>query len=91
MHFGYTLRTLRTAAGISLRRLAKEVDVSPAYLSQVERGTLPPPTLPRLRDIAKVLGVPPVALTDLTDRLATEVLKLVRSMPEAVRFLRVAS
>ncbi len=91
MHFGYTLRTIRTAAGISLRRLAKDVGVSPAYLSQVERGTLPPPTLPRLRDIAKVLGVPPASLTDLTDRLATEVLKLVRSMPEAVRFLRVAS
>ncbi len=91
MHFGYTLRTIRTAAGMSLRRLAKHVGVSPAYLSQVERGTLPPPTLPRLRDIAKALGVPPASLTDLTDRLATEVLKLVRSMPEAVRFLRVAS
>ena len=90
MDFGYTLRTMRKAAGISLRRLAKDVGVSAAYLSQVERGTLPPPTLPRLKDIARVLEIPEMCLTGLTARLSTEVLDFVAGSTDVSAFLRAA-
>ncbi len=90
MDFGYTLRTMRKAAGISLRRLAKQVGVSAAYLSQVERGALPPPTIARLTDIARALGVPAPYLLGLTDRLNTEILEFVSQVPEVAGFLRVA-
>jgi mannitol/fructose-specific phosphotransferase system IIA component (Ntr-type) len=90
MDFGYTLRTMRKAAGLSLRRLARQVGVSAAYLSQVERGALPAPTLPRLRDIAQALGLPPSYLLGLTNRTNAEVLDFVNEVPEAGGFLRVA-
>jgi nitrogen PTS system EIIA component len=90
MDFGYTLRTMRKAAGISLRRLAQQVGVSAAYLSQVERGTLAPPTNARLKDIADALGVPPPCLLVLTDRLSAEIVDFVHRVPEVAGFLRIA-
>jgi len=66
--FGSTLRMLRSTAGISLRELAKKIDVSPAYLSQIEMGKLPPPTYDRLLNIAGVIGIPVSALSDMSER-----------------------
>ena len=66
--FGHTLRMLRMAAGISLRALAKKMDVSPAYLSQVELGKLPPPTLDRMKKIAETIGIPVAILIEMSHR-----------------------
>jgi nitrogen PTS system EIIA component len=75
MHFGATLKLLRTSSGMTLRGLATEVGVSAAYLSRVEHGHDPPPTPDRLRAIARALGVPPEALTDLVDELRPDALE----------------
>jgi PTS system nitrogen regulatory IIA component len=69
MHFGATLKLLRNAAGVSLRGLAAEVGVSPAYLSRVEHGHDRPPTPDRLRLIAQSLGLPEEMLIDLVEEL----------------------
>ena len=55
---GHTLRMLRTTAGVSPRTLAKTIDVSPSYLSQVELGKPPPPTYYRITKIADTIGIP---------------------------------
>ncbi|MBN1422512.1 MAG: PTS sugar transporter subunit IIA [Planctomycetes bacterium] len=90
MHFGHTLRTLRKAAGLSLRSLARQIGVSPAYLSQVEHGTAPPPTEVRLQEIAGIFGVPPGYLTCLAGRVSPEALVFIQEVPEALAFMDAA-
>jgi len=53
--FNERVRTLRKQRGMSLRQLAQATGVSPALLSQVERGTTDP-SLSTVRKLAAVLG-----------------------------------
>ncbi len=80
--FGHTLRMLRTTAGISLRSLAREIDVSPAYLSQVELGKLKPPTLNRITKIAETIGVPESFLIEMSRRPNPDTILLLRGHQE---------
>jgi PTS system nitrogen regulatory IIA component len=90
IHVGPTIRTMRLAAGHSLRELARRIGVSPAYLSGVENERLPTPTHERLRDVAAALGVPARRLTALSERLSPDLIAFLEETPEAVRFLRIA-
>ena len=90
MHFGQTLRVLRTTAGLSLRELARQIEVSAAYLSQVETGKVPPPLPRRIRAIESSLGVPEGYLLSSTHRLDTSISGLLHDAPVVVDFLRVA-
>ena len=56
MRFGATLRKARLAKGVSLRRFAEQVGVSPTYLSQVETANVTPPTADRVRRMAILLN-----------------------------------
>ena len=76
--FGHTLRMLRTTAGISLRTLAKKIDVSPAYLSQVELGKLNPPTHDRITQIAETIGIPVSLLIEMSRRPNPDTIMLLR-------------
>jgi len=87
---GHAIRTIRKAAGFSLRETARQVGVSPAYLSGIERGTLPSPTHARLRSLADVLGVPPGYLAALSERVSPGLTGLLKEVPEAARFLQLA-
>jgi PTS system nitrogen regulatory IIA component len=80
--FGHILRMLRTAAGISLRTLAKKMEVSPAYLSQVELGKLPPPTHDRMTKIAEAIGIPVSLLIEMSHRPNPYTILLLRGHQE---------
>lgn len=80
--FGHTLRMLRTTAGISLRTLAKKMDVSPAYLSQIELGKLPPPTYNRITKIADTIGIPVSLLIEMSHRPNPDTILLLRGHQE---------
>jgi transcriptional regulator with XRE-family HTH domain len=54
---GQRLRRARLAAGISVREMARRVDVSPSFVSQVELGRTKP-SVGTLYAIATELGVP---------------------------------
>ena len=43
VHFGQYIRELRTDKGITLREFARQLDVSPTYISQIEQGNFGPP------------------------------------------------
>lgn len=58
---GGRLRALRQSHGISLRSVARQLEISPSALSQIERGALRP-SVNRLFAIVTVLGV---SLVDL--------------------------
>ncbi len=87
--FGHTLRMLRTTAGLSLRTLAKKIDVSPAYLSQVELGKLPPPTHRRLAKIAETIGIPVSLMKEMSHRPNPETILLLRGHQELNELIKV--
>jgi len=57
MNFGANLRKLREAKKITLRKLAFQCDVSPTYMSKIERGEMKPPSADTIGRIATQLGV----------------------------------
>lgn len=83
MHFGATLRLLRTDAGLTLRELAERVGVSSAYLSRVENGHDAPPSPDRLATIARAFNLPAATLIALADRLGPFASSYLSRVPEA--------
>jgi transcriptional regulator with XRE-family HTH domain len=65
--FGRALRRRRLEAGFSLRELAGRAEVSPSFLSQVERG-LTRPRLATLQRLASAFGTSMHALLGADDR-----------------------
>ena len=54
--FGTYVRNRRTELGISLRDMAEKLEITPAYLSDIERGNRKAP-LDHLEKLAVLLGV----------------------------------
>ncbi len=88
--FGHTLRMLRSAAGISLRALAKKMEVSPAYISQVELGKLPAPTHDRMIKIAETIGIPVSLLIEMSHRPNPDSILLLRGHQELNELIKMA-
>ncbi len=61
--FGTYLRTKRIEAGLSLREVARELDVSHVYLGEVERGVRGPLKRERWKDV--LLVIPKTTLENL--------------------------
>jgi transcriptional regulator with XRE-family HTH domain len=68
--FGTLVRQLRLQNGYSLRELARRIELSPNFLSNMEGGHLPPPCEQKIVLIAKTL-----------DQNPDELLEGVRSSP----------
>jgi nitrogen PTS system EIIA component len=91
MHFGATLRLLRLESGLSLRDLARRLNVSGAYLSRVENGLDSVPTPARIEAMARELGIPVTLLMDLAHRVSPLIVDYVHHTPEAgTLFLEIA-
>ena len=56
-HVGNDIRALRTSRDVTLADLAREIDRSVGWLSQVERG-MNEPGIPDLRKIARIFDIP---------------------------------
>lgn len=57
IEFGAYLRRVRQAKGISIRQLAKSVDKTAAYLSDIENGNNKPPDKELLEVLIRELGI----------------------------------
>ena len=79
--FGQKLRAARMAKGLSLRKFAKAVEVSPTYLSQVEQDKVAPPTADRVERIAELLGESVDEWMAAADRLQNEVPDIIHRSP----------
>lgn len=91
-HIGEIIREKRLAKGLTLRKFAALLDVSPTYVSLFEQGDAPPPTDERLRQIAKVLGEDPDELIAMAGRVPEGFSKAVQQNPqEMATFLREVS
>jgi transcriptional regulator with XRE-family HTH domain len=97
--FGTYIREVReslrkTDRRFSLRQVAQRIDVQPAYLSQVERGNVAPPSEATIRRLAKDLGEDPDVLLALAGKVSKDLQEVIRRRPklfaELLRSLRAA-
>ena len=85
IRFGTLLRERRLAKGLSLRKFAELVGVSPTYLSLVEKGKVErPPTAERVRKMAELLDESPDQWIGLAGRVPDDVTDIIKSEPEAM-------
>jgi transcriptional regulator with XRE-family HTH domain len=82
--FGEVIRSKREAKGISLREMAKKLNLSPTYLSKVERDEIPPPAVERIVALAQFLGLPSDELFALADRVPDDLLPIIKGKPTTV-------
>lgn len=85
--FGPTIRLLRQAKGISLREMARQLGVSPAFLSQIEAGRQHKIPRQRIVQVADTLGVSVGYLLGTAKQVHPEVLQFLRETPEAAEFM----
>jgi PTS system nitrogen regulatory IIA component len=85
--FGPTIRLLRQAKGISLRELARQLGVSPAFLSQIEAGRQHKIPKQRIVQVADMLGVSVGYLMGTARQIHPDVVEFLRETPEAAEFM----
>jgi len=88
--FGKILRELRVNSDIGLRELARLIDKSPGYLSDVEHDNVPPPSEDIILKIAAALTVDKKELLIAARKMDPEISSYVAQDPEAADFLRMA-
>jgi transcriptional regulator with XRE-family HTH domain len=88
MAFGEALRSLRTAQGLGLKRLAPELGVTYGYLSKLENDLVrPSPEL--IHRVARYFAYEEDVLFRLAEKIPPDVLNILREHPEeAVSYLR---
>ena len=86
MRFGAEVRKLREAKGIALRELARRVNMSAPYLSQIERGIHPAPSASKIKSLARSLRVDRAELLSRAtkDRIQRNVRLFGAMLPEEV-------
>jgi len=88
--FGDSLRNFRLKSGVGLRELARMIDKSPGYISDVELERVPPPSEEVILKIADALGVDKSELLTAARKVDPELSDYVLRQPNAADFLRMA-
>jgi transcriptional regulator with XRE-family HTH domain len=88
--FGNTLRRLRLEAGVGLRELARLIDKSAGYISDVEQGNVPAPSEEVILKIAGVLQADKNELLKAALKVDPEISSYVAKESRAADFLRMA-
>ncbi|MEK7241661.1 MAG: helix-turn-helix transcriptional regulator, partial [Planctomycetota bacterium] len=88
MSFGAYLRKIRKRKGVSLKSLAKRLDVNFAYLSRIENEKVPP-SVALVKKLARVLRWDTDELTLLAGRVPPAWLAAIEKKPtETIKRLR---
>ncbi len=82
MSLGTHLKALRDARGLGLRKTAKAVDISPAYLSRLENDQVAPPSEKVLLSLAKELGENPDVLLAIAGRVSQRLQDIIVRRPQ---------
>lgn len=82
-------RRLELIPPVTLRRFAEKVNISPTYLSKIERGDFEPPAEDTIKRIARELQCNEDKLLAMAGKVSSEVTKIITQHPvEAAQFLR---
>jgi transcriptional regulator with XRE-family HTH domain len=87
MEFGDAVRRLREARasseqGFSLRQVAARCDITPAYLSRIERGEVAPPGEETLIKLAKEIGEDPDVLLAMAGKISADLRAVILARPK---------
>lgn len=88
--FGETLRDARLNAGLGLREMARLIDKSPGYLSDVENGRVPPPSEAVIVRMAAALMLDKTVLLNAAQKVDPELSDYMAQEPRAADFMRLA-
>ena len=88
--FGKTLRNFRLKADVGLRELARLIEKSPGYISDVEHDNVSPPSEDVIVKIAAALNVDKKELLSAAKKMDPEISRYVAREPEVADFLRMA-
>ncbi len=88
--FGGTIRELREAQELGLRAAADRLEISPAYLSRIERGKERPPKPELVKRLATLLGGDPDLLFRLAESTDPDLAAYIHDVPRVPEFLRTA-
>ena len=86
--FGKTLRRLRLESRVGLRELARLVDKSPGYISDLEQDKVAPPSDEVIVRIAEALRADKNELFSSASKIDPELSRYVANEPQAADFLR---
>lgn len=89
--FGKFIRERREELGISLRGFAKQIGVSGAYISKMERGMDSAPEPGKIIKMAEILQTDPDILLALAQKMDPKVRDILQNNPGMPAFLRTAS
>ena len=81
--FGSLVRQERERRKIGLREMARQIGVSPTYLSLVERDEFPPPAEDKVTAIAKIIGRDRDELLALAGKVSSDLQKKIKEKPRA--------
>jgi HTH-type transcriptional regulator, competence development regulator len=79
--FGSLVRKEREQRKIGLREMARQIGVSPTYLSMIERGEFPAPAEDKVTAIAKIIGRDRDELLALAGRVSTDLETTIMAHP----------
>ena len=85
--FGKKLRELRVKSDIGLRELARLINKSPGYLSDVEQDHVPPPSEDVILKIAEAMNVEKKELLAVAQKMDPEISSYVAQELSARLFL----
>ena len=86
--FGKKLRDFRIRADVGLRELARLIEKSPGYISDVEHDHVPPPSEDVILKISAALTVDKKELLTAAQKMDPEISRYVAQEPEVADFLR---
>lgn len=85
--FGAFVRGRRKERDIGLRKMAKDIGVSPTYLSKIERDEFTPPTEEKVRAIAKIIECDPDELLAMAGRVPSDLADIIKRQPAEISAL----
>ena len=80
--FGQYVKNLREQKGFSQRQFAIQLDITPTYMSKIERGEFPPPSEEVIKAMAKLLNHNSDDLLAYADKVDSELLAIIKQEPQ---------
>jgi transcriptional regulator with XRE-family HTH domain len=88
MTFGKHIRMWRKERGVGLRQFARAIEVTPTFVSRMERGLGALPGQATIHKMAVYFDKNPDELLALADKVASDALAVIIREPAYARFIR---
>lgn len=79
--FGEVLKKIREEKGLSIRKISAQCGLSASYWSYLERGKFGPPSISKIKQIARKLEISPDMLLAEAGHFTPDIAKVMRNNP----------